>query len=82
MPPRQINLQGESAISTIVIIGGGGQGGGGNNNNVTVLNDGTIVEESTGATVAKFDTVADAIAYLNHLVVDPQLSADAEDDRA
>lgn len=47
-----------------------------------MLNDGSIVDESTGAAVAKFDTVADAIAYLNHLVVDPQLSADAEDDRA
>lgn len=58
-------------MSTIIIIGGGGQGGGGNQNRVTVSDAGEIIDESTGATVAKFDTVADAIAYLNHLVVDP-----------
>lgn len=70
-------------MSTIIIIGGGGAGGGGGGQNkVAVTADGAIVDESTGATVAKFDTVADAIAYLNHLVVDPQLAADAEDDRA
>lgn len=68
-------------MSTIIIIGGGGQGGGGQNK-VAVTDDGSIIDESTGATVAKFETVADAIAYLNHLVVDPRLSADAEDPRA
>lgn len=47
-------------------MGGGGQGGGGSNK-VAVTNDGSIVDESTGATVAKFDNYADAIAYLQHL---------------
>lgn len=71
-------------MSTIIIIGGGGQGGGGGGQNkVAVTDDGSIVDESTGATVAKFDTVSDAIAYLNHLVVDlGQLAADAEDPRS
>lgn len=68
-------------MSTIIIIGGGGQGGGGNNK-VAVTDDGSIIDESTGATVAKFDTVADAIAYLNHLVVDPAQLAEATDERA
>lgn len=49
-------------MATIVIIGGGG--GGGNQNKA--LADGTIVDEQ-GATVAKFDTYDQAIAYLQHL---------------
>lgn len=47
-----------------------------------MTDDGAIVDESTGATVAKFDTVADAISYLNHLVVDPTDGGDPEDPRA
>lgn len=50
-------------MSTIIIIGGGGQGGG---NPQRVMADGTIVDEQ-GATVAKFNNVADAIAYLQHM---------------
>lgn len=70
-------------MSTIIIIGGGGQGGGGGGQNkVAVTDDGSIIDESTGATVAKFETVADAIAYLNHLVVDPAKLAEATDDRS
>lgn len=36
-----------------------------------MLDDGTVIDESTGATVAKFDTVDDAIAYLQHLTNHP-----------
>lgn len=57
-------------MAVVIIIGGGGAGGGGQKK-VTVQDDGSITDDITGATVAKFDTVADAIAYLNHLVVDP-----------
>lgn len=69
-------------MSTIIIIGGGGGGG---QNKATVLSDGSIVDESTGATVAKFDNVPDAIAYLQHMnplsIADVNV-AEAEDDRS
>lgn len=52
-------------MSTIVVVGGGSGGGG--QNKVTVSQDGAVIDESNGATVAKFDNYADAIAYLQHL---------------
>lgn len=67
-------------MAVVVIIGGGGAGGGGNNGQ-RVLDDGTIVDEQ-GATVAKFDNVVDAIAYLQHMTFSPAQLAEAKDDRA
>lgn len=70
-------------MSTIIIIGGGGGGGGNNGQTATVMQDGSIVDESTGATVAKFDSVADAIAYLQHMnPLSAAQLAEAEDPRA
>lgn len=49
-------------MSTIIIIGGGGGGG----QNLTVTQDGALID-AEGATVARFDSRADAIAYLQSL---------------
>jgi hypothetical protein len=55
-------------VSTIVVVGGGSGGGGGQNKaSVTETPDGAFIEGSNGALVARFDTRADAIAYLQSL---------------
>lgn len=54
-------------MSVIVIIGGGG-GGGNQNLTVTEASDGgAFIEDASGMVVAKFNSVGDAIGYLQSL---------------